>query len=136
MTPLLVWQAIGITALALGGVLLFLLLWRRGEELREKLLTVLTEIEKWELADLARLLRAFIVRNFFGRDSVTRVVHELWDRIQAEGIIGMLRKTSWKVLENDFLATPEGIQRVEALVAAAKAKSIAMSKLAAVAAAA
>ncbi len=97
MTPV-IWQAIGIFSTALAVILLVLLLWRRREVRRTKALKVIGDLQEWGLDDLSRLMMAYAVGNYLGTDSITRVIHEIVDKIQSGGMEAFARKTYRKMV--------------------------------------
>jgi hypothetical protein len=114
---------IGIFSSALAAVLLFLLLWRRRELRRYEAMELCDHVRDWGLDDLARLLRAYTVGNYIGRDSVVRIARELIEKIKTEGMPALLRKVGWKMLVNVFLKNPEDLKKVREELALAEARA-------------
>lgn len=116
MNPI-VWQYIGIFSTALAVVLFALLLWRRRELRRTRALEVTSILDQWGFEQLARLLRAYTIGNYFGADSVTRVSREVINEILDGGLPSMLRKVGWKVVKGVFLNCKEDRAELAKLLA-------------------
>lgn len=111
-----IWLYIASFFIALAAVLLFFLLWRRRELRRQRALEVLRKIAPWELAYLPDILEAYAIGNYFGRDSVTRKIHELIDDIQAGGLDKILVRLGWKMVDV-FIRNPETLNQLRDKVA-------------------
>lgn len=123
MEPLY-WQYVGIFASALAAVLLVLALWGRREDRRTIASKLAVKCAEWGLTQLSRLFMAYAIGNYIGKDSVTRVLHEIIDELQDGGLEAMLRKVGWKVVEGVFLKNDADRSKLQTLVAAsAKAVS-------------
>ncbi|MBN2579123.1 MAG: hypothetical protein JXB10_09040 [Pirellulales bacterium] len=114
---------IAVFAVTLAVILLILLLWRRREQRRMEALEIANEIHGWGLEQTSRLLTAYAIGNYFGQDSVTRVVREIVAEIRSGGLPAMLRKVGWKVVKNVFLETPDDLARLKELIAQVETKS-------------
>jgi hypothetical protein len=119
MNELLVWQYIGIFFAALAAVTLFLYGWGRREERREKAGELAVTMNEWGFEHLAKLLRAYSIGNYLGKNSVTRTVHEMIDELKTDGgLRAMLKKIGWKVVEGVFLKNADDRTRLQTLLTA------------------
>ncbi len=110
------WMYVAVFCISLAAVLLFFLLWRRRELRRKRALEVLRKIAPWDLAYLPDILEAYATGNYFGRDSVTRKIHELIDDIQAGGLDKILVRLGWKMVDA-FIRDPETLKELKAKIA-------------------
>ena len=117
MSPLF-WQYVGIFSASLAAILIGLLLWRRRELRRMEAAECAAVVKAWGFDLLAKLLTAYSVGNYFGKDSVTRVVHEIIDEIRSGGLPAMLKKVGWKVVKGVFLTNAEDRKILADLLAA------------------
>jgi len=106
------WMYVAVFCIALAAVLLFFLAWRRRELRRKRALEVLRKIAPWELAYLPDILEAYATGNYFGRDSVTRKIHELIDDIQAGGLDDILVRLGWKMVDA-FIKNPDTLKKLQ-----------------------
>lgn len=110
------WMYVAVFCITLAVVLLFFLAWRRRELRRKRALEVLRKIAPWELAYLPDILEAYATGNYFGKDSVTRTIHELIDDIQAGGLDKILTRLGWKMVDA-FIRNPETLKELQAKLA-------------------
>jgi Na+/serine symporter len=115
MNPI-IWQYVGIFFAALTAILIGLLLWRRRELRRMEAMGAAKIIAPWGFDLLTKLLDAYAVGNYFGRDSVTRVIHEIIDELKGGGLPAMLKKIGWKVVEGVFLKNEDDRKRLQGLL--------------------
>ena len=116
-----VYMYIGVFSTALAAILLFLLVWRRRELRRTKAGKLASKCEGWGLEHMQRFFLAYSIGNYFGADSVTRVVHEIIDELQAGGLEKMLTKVGWKVVKHIFLTNGDDRKELRTLLDAAEA---------------
>jgi len=115
MNPV-IWQYVGIFFATLAAILIGLLLWRRRELRRMEAMAASKLIAPWGFDLLSRLLDAYSVGNYFGKDSVTKVVHEIIDEIKGNGLPAMLKKVGWKVVEGVFLKNEEDRKKLQTML--------------------
>jgi len=114
------WQYIGIFSTALAAVLLFFLLWGRRESRREKAGELAHTLKSWGFDLLATLLTAYSIGNYFGKNSVTRCLHQMIDELTEGGLPAMLKKIGWKVVEGIFLENNDDRKKLSDLLAGIK----------------
>jgi len=102
MNPV-IWQYIGIFSTILAVVLLAALVWRRRELRRYEAMELADKFAEWGLDPVVRLLRAYAVGNYIGKDSIGRVIRELIADLKSGGLESMLRRIAWKIIKNVFL---------------------------------
>ena len=122
MNPV-IWMYVGVFSTALAAILLFLLVWRRRELRRTTAGMLANKCAEWGLTQLARLFTAYSIGNYFGTDSVTRVLHEIIDELQEGGFEKMLKKVGWKVVEGVFLKDGDDRKKLRALLTSAETLS-------------
>jgi hypothetical protein len=115
MNPV-IWQYVGIFFATLAAILIGLLLWRRRELRRMNAMEVAETLASWGFDLLAKLFRAYAVGNYLGKDSVTRVIHEIIDEIKGGGLPAMLKKVGWKVVEGVFLKNDDDRKRLQTML--------------------
>ena len=115
------WMYIGIFSTALAAVLLGLLLWRRREDRRYEAMAAYETIAPWGIEPLNRLLSAYAVGNYFGKNSVVRAIREIVQDLQGNGLPAMLRRLGWKVVKGLFLTNADDRKELRALLDAADA---------------
>ena len=120
MSPV-VYMYIGIFSTALAAILLFLLLWKRREDRRYDAMKAYETISPWGIEPLNKILSAYAVGNYFGKDSVVRAIREIVHDLQGSGLPAMLRKLGWKVVKGLFLTNVEDRKELAELLAAANA---------------
>jgi hypothetical protein len=118
MDPI-VWQYVSLFFIAFSAVMVFLFAWRRREIRRTRAMEVADELSNWGLDQLSRLLRAYVIGNYLGADSVTRVLHEIIDELVSGGLPAMLRKVGWKIVKGVFLKSADDRAELTRLLAAA-----------------
>lgn len=108
---------VGVFAVVLSAILLFLLLWKRREDRRYRAIELAGELSAWGLdKTFGRLLLAYAVGNYFGKDSVTRTTHELIDMIQERTLPEVL-KNLFKKLFLHFIKQPEDLAWMQSEIA-------------------
>ena len=120
MSPV-VYMYIGIFSAALAAILLFLLLWKRREDRRDDAMAAYETVAPWGIEPLNKILAAYAVGNYFGKDSVVRVIREIVQDLKGSGLPAMLRKLGWKVVKGLFLTNAEDRKELRALLNAADA---------------
>jgi len=123
MSPL-TWQYIGIFSTALAVLLAGLLLWRRRELRRYEAMEVAQEVAPWGFDQLTKLLNAYAIGNYIGKDSVARVIREIIQELKGGGLPNMLRKIGWKVVKNVFLQNADDRKELRALLSVADATAV------------
>ncbi len=89
----------------LSLVLLGLLLWHKREVRRDVAFDLCVEMEKWGLGLIAKLLKAYTIGNYLGKDSMGRTIRKIVADIQLHGLPAMLEDLFWKLLAHFLKAT-------------------------------
>jgi len=79
-------------------------------------MTTASTLDAWGFELLAKLFRAYAVGNYFGKDSVARVIHEIIDDVKGGGLPAMLKKIGWKVVEGVFLKNADDRKQLKTLL--------------------
>ena len=116
-----IWMYVGIFSTALAAILLGLLLWKRREDRRYEAMAAYEELAPWGIEPLNKLLSAYAVGNYFGKDSVVRAIRQIVQDLKAGGLPAMLRKLGWKVVKGLFLTNAEDRKELRTLLDAAEA---------------
>ncbi len=99
-----VWAYVGIFSTALALIFGVLLLWRRRELRRDDAFDVAVWAAEWGLTRVvAPFAKAYTIGNYFGKDSMGRIIRELVMEIRSGGLKNILRECGWKVVENVFV---------------------------------
>jgi hypothetical protein len=114
------WQYVGYFAGPLTLILLALLLWSRREKRRVKAIKLSETFREWKLNDMADLCLAYAIGNYIGTDSVTRIIHKIIDRLEAEGAVSVFRGLGWKMADV-FIANPDDLAELQRRISVAVA---------------
>ncbi len=98
MVPV-VWMYVCMAALGVVAVGAFLWAWGRREARRAEALEALDRVGPWGIVPLNKLLKAYAIGNYLGKDSVTRVIHEIIDDLKGDGIDKILVRIGWKMVD-------------------------------------
>jgi hypothetical protein len=127
------WQYVGFFAGPLVLILLVLLLWSRREKRRARAVKLSETFREWKLNDLADLCLAYAIGNYIGTDSVTRIIHKIIDRLEAEGAPAVFRGLGWKMADV-FISNADDLKelqrRIDVAVAMAGKTAVALAPLA------
>jgi len=96
-------QRISAFAVMFAVAMLGLWLWGRREDRRNHALDLAETLKEWGLDILSKLFRAYAIGNYIGKDSVGRTLREIYRELKGSGLLAMLRKVGWKVVEGVFL---------------------------------
>ena len=96
-------EYVAIFFVALAVILTYLIIHRMRELFKEKVWDLHKKISPWGIEPLNKLLKAVVIDNFIGKDSMGRVIREIHADLRGDGLIIMLRKLGWKIVKNEFL---------------------------------
>lgn len=103
--------AAGLAVVGLG-----LALWGRRENRRSEALDILAKIGPWGIEPLNRILKAYAIGNYLGKDSITRVFHEMIDDLKGNGLDKMLTRLGWKMVDQ-FIKDPDTLKTLKDKIA-------------------
>ena len=112
-----VWQYIGVFSTILAVLLFGMLLWRRREERRLEAMEASHTLYAWGMVLMAKILSAYAVGNYIGKDSVGRGIRELIAEIKEGGLGKILRKVGWKMVKNVFCKDADDRKELEKALA-------------------
>ena len=116
-------QRISMFAVAFAVTMVFLFLWGQREERRTRAMEIVAILRKWGFDLLAKLFFAYGIGNYIGKDSVSRIIREIYSELTGSGLPTMLRKVGWKVVEGVFLKDEKDRARLTELLAKPVPKS-------------
>ena len=112
---------IAVFSIVFAVVMLILVLWGRRESRRMEAQELLTKIASWEITPANRLLSAYVIGNYIGKDSIGRVLREVIADLKGDGLPNTLKRLGWKIVKGAFLTNAEDRGTLRKLLDAAEA---------------
>ena len=116
-------EYIAIFSVALSVFVLYFAVHRWRELRKEKIWDLQKKISPWGIGPLDKFLKAYVIDNWIGKDSIGRVIREIIADLRGDGLIIMLRKLGWKIVKNEFLKKAADRAVLAQLLAKAEAQA-------------